>query len=95
LKQKIVDELPEREALAKRCRGHCEVCGNPPTWTGLHPHEVVKRAKQGELSMGNSLMCCSRCHDHSQFGSGLCISKEEALALIAKLNKEADNEDSN
>ena len=45
--------------------GHCEVCGAPPLPPEflLRPHEKVFRSMGGELSLENSVMCCTKCQN--------------------------------
>ena len=66
------EELPIRKLLCERaggrwedggCKGgFCEICGNPPDFRLLHPHEVIKRSQGGSLSLANSVMACGKCH---------------------------------
>ena len=77
-KLQLADELEVRRQLAIRCGGvyvqttamggycvggTCEICGLPPDFRQLHPHEKVHRSQGGRLSLDNSLMVCGRCHD--------------------------------
>jgi len=59
----IEAEKPIRELLVERANGKCEKCGNPPDWTGLHPHEKIFRSRGGKLTLWNSIMLCGDCHD--------------------------------
>ncbi|GAH13105.1 unnamed protein product [marine sediment metagenome] len=46
-----------------RCLGGlCELCGKPPDWRGLHPHEEPHRSQGGKLSLKDSKMLCGKCH---------------------------------
>lgn len=45
-----------------RCRGICELCGKPPDWRGLHPHEKVFRSHGGKVSLENTVAACGRSH---------------------------------
>ena len=45
--------------------GHCEICGKPPDWRGLHPHEYPFRSHGGKLSLEQSKMCCGTCHQRA------------------------------
>ena len=42
--------------------GQCERCGCLITWRGFHMHEQITRGHGGEISVGNSIALCSRCH---------------------------------
>lgn len=54
----------ERRTLrfARCIGGFCEECGNPPDFTGLHPHEEEFRSRGGKLTLKNSKMLCGKCH---------------------------------
>jgi len=75
MKQSKASERRAREELCDRvggvfggwnCYGGiCEGCGRQFTdqWCGLRVHEIKFRSRGGEVSLENSLMYCSHCHD--------------------------------
>ena len=71
-----------------RAKGWCEICGQLPDFRGLSGAHIEPRDYTGANdTAGNKVIACGRCHDHSRFFKGLCISQEEALELVAKLNE--------
>jgi len=62
-RKQIEEERVIRQKLWERCGGRCEKCGRLPDWRGIHPHEKLFRSQGGKLSMENSIMLCSVCHD--------------------------------
>jgi len=72
----LKDEIPIRRALCERAKGVfitdgkvsrciggiCELCGLPPNFIGLVPHERVFRSHGGKLTLDNSVMVCNICH---------------------------------
>lgn len=75
-KAQLKDEIFIREQLCDRAGGEfyshkgysiclgglCELCGKPPDFRGLRPHEKKFRSRGGKLSMENSKMVCGKCH---------------------------------
>ena len=75
--------------LENRANFLCEICGMAPDFRGLSGAHIKPRDYKGlNDTAGNKLIACARCHDHSKFGNGLCITKEEALKLVSILNTE-------
>ena len=75
--------------LENRAFGLCEICGRQPDFRGLSGAHIEPRDYKGlNDTAGNKLIACARCHDHSRFGNGLCITQEEALKLVSILNAE-------
>ena len=72
-----------------RAEGLCEICGREPDWRGLSGAHIEPRNYTGSNdTAGNKLCACGRCHDHSRYAKGLCITQEEAKKLVALLNEE-------
>jgi len=42
--------------------GTCELCGQPPDWRGLRPHEEPFKSHGGRVSLKDSKMLCGECH---------------------------------
>lgn len=51
-----------RHQLWLRCKGECELGGEPITETTAHMHELKHRGQGGEISISNSVMACATCH---------------------------------
>lgn len=50
------------DGTKSRCiGGRCELCGRPPDWRGLHPHEEPFKSHGGKLSLKDSKMVCGKC----------------------------------
>ena len=51
------------DGVHTRCLGGlCEICGKPPDWRGLHPHEDPPKSHGGKVSLKDSKMACGKCH---------------------------------
>lgn len=79
------------DAFLAECRafGMCEICGRSPDFRGLSGAHIEPRDYTGANDTAeNKVIACGRCHDHSKYPTGLCITQEEAKKLVAILNKE-------
>lgn len=71
-----------------RAFGRCEICGRDPDFRGLSGAHIERRDYTGANdTAGNKVIACGRCHDHSRYGKGLCITQEKAKKLVSILNK--------
>lgn len=66
---------------AKRC---CELCGRPTKLWGHH----IDRWDRKDYAW-NLLILCVDCHNHSKYGSGTRLTKEQQFELVTRLNDEA------
>lgn len=74
-KEEMAGEIEIRRQLCKRAGGlfvtdgvksrciggRCEICGWPPDWRGLHPHEEPFKSHGGKVSLKDSKMVCGEC----------------------------------
>ncbi|KKN71849.1 hypothetical protein LCGC14_0417030 [marine sediment metagenome] len=68
-----------------RADWECEIpCGGR---YNLQGHHIIKRSQGGLHNAGNCLIACHDCHRHDKWGPGIPIPAEEALVLVAGLNK--------
>ena len=70
-----------------RARGLCEICGKPPTFTGLQGHHIIHRSQGGKDLVANAIIGCGDCHSHSKFASGIPLSIDDALEKVRILNE--------
>ncbi len=72
-----------------RADGLCEICHLLPDFRGLSGAHIEPRDYTGANDTAeNKVIACGRCHDHSKYFRGLCITQAEAKKLVAVLNKE-------
>lgn len=83
--KRLRDRQPIIDALMRRCGGVCEICKQADNYFGLHPHHIVKLSQGGKDDLYNLLAVCSKCHDHSQYASGLPISQDWQLEIAKVL----------
>ncbi|MGI5414285.1 HNH endonuclease [Actinomadura luteofluorescens] len=65
-KSKILDPRPDiseqRETVYDRAGGHCDLCGQPLSWSSFQCHHRKKRSQGGDDSLPNLMALHGSCH---------------------------------
>lgn len=82
-----IDRWDRLEQFLIRLVRKCEICNERK---GLSGHIVYNLARKETLEARakNTLVVCPKCHDHKRYGTGIELTFEEAMGIIAARNVE-------
>ncbi len=82
-----MDRWDRLEQFVVKLVRKCEICNERK---GLSGHIVYNLARKETLEARaeNTLAVCSECHDHQKYGTGIELTFEEAMGIIAARNVE-------